>query len=144
MERAKQEMKRSIRALPDYTKFLVVFYNSDIVEPPDQEGWQTARSVVVRRFTRWLEGLSPKGGTEPLPAFRRVFSEEERPDVIFFLTDGEITSMKPDSIERLNTGGFKTVINTIAFGDDSSQDLLKKIAKDSGGVYRFVRSGGPP
>jgi len=144
MDRAKQEMKRSIRALPDYTKFLVVFYNSDIVEPPDQEGWQTARSTVVRRFIRWLEDLSPKGGTEPLPAFRRVFSEEERPDVIFFLTDGEITSMTPDSIERLNTGGFKTVINTIAFGDDSSQDLLKRIAKDSGGIYRFVRSGGPP
>lgn len=144
LERAKDELRKSIRALPDYAKFIVVFYNSDIVVPPDQETWQTARASNVRRFVRWLEKLIAEKGTLPFPAFARVFSEKERPDVIFFMTDGEITSMRPGQVAALNQGGLSTVINTIAFGDDSSQDLLKQIAQDSGGVYRFVSARGRP
>ncbi|MCH2149463.1 MAG: VWA domain-containing protein [Phycisphaerales bacterium] len=144
LERAKEELRKSIRGLPDYAKFLVVFYNSDVVVPPDQETWQTARTSNVRRFIRWLDKLIAEKGTQPFPAFSRVFAEQERPDVIFFMTDGEITSMRPDQVSAMNRGGLSTVINTIAFGDDSSQDLLKQIAQDSGGVYRFVSVRGRP
>ena len=93
-----------------------------------------------------MQRLGADGGTNPLPAFTRVFGLKERPDVIFFLTDGEITSnsMRPENVAALNNRGLRTVINTIAFGDNSSQDLLMQIAMESGGVYRFVQSGGRP
>ena len=66
--------------------------------------------------------------------------------VLLFLTDGDITSMSAQQVAELNDRGLRTVINTIAFGDDTSQDLLVQIAQDSGGVYRFVDTtrGGRP
>ncbi len=97
-----------------------------------------ARSPVINGVANWIDRVSVGGLTVPLPAFRRVFGLEERPDVIFFLTDGEITSMSAQQVAQLNDRGLRTVINTIAFDDDRSQDLLMQIAKDSGGVYRFV------
>ena len=144
MDRAKNELRRSLRALPDFAKFLIVFYNDGLVIPPDLDTWKTARTTTVRKFNRWLEKLEPDGGTEPLPAFQRVLSESSPPDVIFFLTDGAISSMTAEEVDMLNRRGLKTVINTIAFGDDSSQERLKKIAEDSGGVYRYVSGGGGP
>ena len=145
MERAKTELRRSLRALPDFAKFIIVFYNDGLVMPPDLETWKTARPSTVRKFEQWLKKLHPHGDTKPLPAFRRVFSPDfSQPDVIFFLTDGAITSMTAEDVDLLNRRGLKTVINTIAFGDDSSQALLKQIAQDSGGVYRYVSGGGGP
>ena len=144
MERAKAELRRSIRALPDFAKFYVVFYSDRLAEPPSQEGWNLARAPVIRRISNWIQGLYAKDNTIPLPAFRRVFSLKERPDVIYFLTDGEITNMTARQVAALNNRGLRTVINTIAFGDASSQALLKQIALDSGGVYRFVESGRRP
>lgn len=138
MKAAKQELLRSIRSLPDYAKFYIVFYDDFVEEPEMQESWLLARSPVINGVANWIRRLGANGGTNPLPAFRRVFDQDERPDVIFFLTDGEITSMSPGQISALNDRGLRTVVNTIAFGDDSSQDLLMKIAQDSGGVYRFV------
>lgn len=144
MDRAKNELRRSLRALPDFAKFLVVFYNDDLVIPPDLETWKTARTTTVRKFNRWLEKLIPDGGTKPLPAFQRVLSESNPPDVIFFLTDGVITSMTAEEVDQLNRRGLKTVINTIAFGEASGHELLKQIAQDSGGVFRFVSGGSKP
>ena len=138
MKEAKKELLRSIRSLPDYAKFYIVFYSDFIEEPENQETWLLARAPVISGVANWVRRLDAKGGTIPLPAFRRVFSLDERPDVIFFLTDGDITSMAPEQVAALNDLGLRTVVNTIAFGDDASQELLIKIAQDSGGVFRFV------
>ena len=70
-----------------------------------------------------------------------VLAKEFRPDVVFFLTDGEVQNFTAAECAALNAGGKRVVINTIAFGDPTSQTLLKQIASDSGGVYRFVPSG---
>ena len=72
----------------------------------------------------------------------QVFSIEERPDVIFFLTDGEIPRAEEtlETVTLLNSRGRRVVINTIAFGDPASQELLREIARRSGGIYRFVAS----
>ena len=77
-----------------------------------------------------------------MPAFDQVFSLKERPDVIFFLTDGEIPRAEETlaTVTMLNARGRRVVINTIAFGDPASQELLREIARRSGGIYRFVAS----
>ena len=102
-----------------------------------------ARAPIIRRISNWVQGLHANGGPNPLPAFKRVFGLDERPDVIFFLTDGDITRMKAANVAALNDRGLRTVVNTIAFGEATSQELLMQIALESGGVYRFVESGGP-
>ncbi|MCA9294948.1 MAG: VWA domain-containing protein [Phycisphaerales bacterium] len=139
---ARGELIRSLRNLPDYAQFFVVFYSTDILLPPMQRSaWLNARPSIVSRFGRWLDGVTPEGGTEPSDAFIMLFSLDVRPDVIFFLTDGEIPGGTAQEVRTLNSSGKKVVINTISFGGNASQDTLRQIAADSGGTWRHVDSG---
>jgi len=145
MSVAKRELAQAIQRLPDYAQFYVLLFASGTIEPSTQSGWTRARRTMVTRFLAWLNGsrdAEPTGGTQPKPAFVQVFSLELRPDVIYFLTDGEISDFTAADVAQMNGKGRRVIINTIAFGDPSSQDLLKRIAEQSGGVYRFVPSGG--
>lgn len=139
---AMRELSQSITDLPDYAYFYIVLFSSGATVPPMQEGWNRARPSTVRHFIRWLGQVAPRGATQPRSAFSQVFSLKERPDVIFFMTDGEITNFSAEEVAAHTSRGRRVVINTIAFGDPSSQDLLRDIARESGGVYRFVPSGG--
>jgi hypothetical protein len=139
---AMRELARSIEALPDYAYFFVALYSSDVTLPPGQRDWTRARPSSTSALIRWLNQIDPRGGTQPVPAFDLVFSLDDRPDVVFFLTDGEIPRSEETlaRVTQLNSRGRRVVINTIAFGDPSSQDLLREIARQSGGMYRFVAS----
>ena len=137
---AMRELARSIETLPDYASFYIVLFSSNIAAPPIQRGWTRARGSTISSLIRWLNRVDPGGGTRPEPAFLQVFSLADRPDVIFFLTDGEIPQGTAGMVWALNSRGKRVAINTIAFGDPASQDQLKDIARRSGGVYRFVES----
>ena len=102
-----------------------------------------ARESTVARFVRWFNQIDPGGGTQPKAAFEQVFSLEERPDVIYFLTDGLIPPETVAVVGAINARGRRVAINTIAFGDPSGQELLKDISARSGGVFRFVPANGP-
>ncbi len=137
-----RELARSIEILPDYAFFYVVLFASEIVVPPMQRGWTRARDATVSRFIRWLNQIDPGGGTQPRSAFRQVFALEDRPDVIFFLTDGQIPPETVATVTGFNSRGRRVAVNTIAFGDPASQEYLKEISHRSGGVYRYVPSVG--
>ena len=139
---AMRELARSISELPDYAYFYVVLFSTDAQTPPMQSGWTRAKPNTVRNFIRWFGRVEPRGGTNPRPAFNSVFSLDERPDVIFFMTDGRITNFTADELPSTKSRGKNVVINTIAFGNPASQDLLRAIARQTGGVYRFVSSEG--
>ncbi len=142
---AMAELIRSISSLPDFAHFHVVLYETEIHWPAWQEGWMRARVRYVDRLVQWLEGISPGGGTQPTPAFQRAFALDVPPDVIFFLSDGIIPAEAPAEIAQMNGArGKRVIINTIAFGDASGQDLLRQVAEDSGGVFKFVPVGDPP
>lgn len=137
------ELARSVDSLPDFAYFHVLLFHSEVVRPQWQQGWQRARAREVTRLVNWLDRIKPGGGTQPIPAFARALSLDVPPDVIFFLTDGQIPQDSPMLIADMNRRGGGVVINTIAFGDPRSQNLLKKISEDSGGMYRFIPVGGP-
>lgn len=138
---ARKELERSIEGLPDFAYFHVALYSSGAVVPDWQDGWNRARRLETLRLHRWLSGIAPSGSTEPLSAFYEVFSLDVLPDVIYFMTDGQIPSQTPVEVLRLNSRGKMVVIHTIAFGDESGREFLQRIAEDSGGTYRFVSPG---
>jgi hypothetical protein len=138
MGEAKDEVYKSIAALPDFASVFVVFYDSS--EPwAFSDRWERVRSSTMQKLKAWLKDVGPSGGTQPMPAFRSVFSLDQRPDVIFFLSDGEIP---PDSIQlirQLNARGKRVTVNTIAFGEDAGSAQLRQIAQESDGQFREVR-----
>lgn len=135
---ARAELIRSIEALPDYASFYIVLFSSETLEPPTQRGWVQARPVNVNRVVHWLNQVDPGGGTVPGPAFRQILSLDARPDVIFFMTDGIIHGFSASEVNAMNRNGQRVVIHTISFGDQGSEELLRQIARDSGGTYRYV------
>lgn len=139
---AMRELSRSIEALPDFAYFHALLFNGDAYRPAWEDGWVRARKGDVAKLRRWLGEQQPTGGTFPLPAFAAVFSLDVPPDVIYFMTDGQIPVDTPAEVARLNSRGKRVVIHTIAFGDQSGREALQKIAQDSGGTYRFVNPAG--
>jgi hypothetical protein len=136
LETCLRELARSVQDLPDYASFFVVLYSSN--PQPFHTEWTRARANAISTLVRWLKDANPGGGTRPSPAFELVMELRDRPDVIFFLTDGLIPRETPEHVAELNRSGRRVTINTIAFGDAAGQELLKAIAQASGGVYRFV------
>ena len=138
LEIAKRELVGAINALPDYAHFYVLLFNNDFIEPPNQKGWTRAKKNAVKQFVTWLTEVDPNGGTAPRSSFLQVFSLDVRPDVIYFLTDGQFQDITAEEISTLNKSGKRAVINTIQFGDRGGEELLRQIARASEGVYRFV------
>ena len=146
LEIALRELARSVDALPDFAFFHVLLFESKTIEPPNQAGWMRARKSIVRQVTRWLATIESNGGTSPRNAFLQVFSLDVRPDVIFFLTDGIFNDISLDELGALNARGKRAVINCIGFGapGEVDQTLLRSIATQSGGQYRFVTTETTP
>ncbi len=144
---ASRELVNSIQGLPDYAHFYVLFFSSDLLAPPMQDGWMPARRSNVNAVVRWINNVDPLGGTLPRTSFQNVFALDVLPDVIFFMTDGIIaeTALTADEVASMNRGSKRVVIHTIAFGDQGSEELLRRIARESGGTYRYIpdRDGSP-
>lgn len=146
MRAAKTELIQSLQALGNFHKFNIVFYNEEPtvlwagkMNFADDKNKETARKFV--------EGIISRGGTrhrKPLVEAIRL-----KPDVIFFLTDGEerdaLTPGQLNDIERLNHqigGGVQ--INVIQFGagQHRESDFLRKLAAQNRGQYVYIDING--
>lgn len=143
---ASRELINAIEGLPDFAHFYVLFFSSDILEPPMQDGWMQARRNNVAAVTRWINNVDPGGGTLPRTSFQNVFALDVLPDVIYFMTDGIIaeSALTAEEITSLNRGRKRVVIHTITFGDQGSEELMRRIARESGGTYRYIPDRGDP
>jgi hypothetical protein len=87
------------------------------------------------RAKRWIFQIRPGGGTLPGDALRMALAM--KPQVVYFLTDGEIPFSTPDVVRRANKS--RVIVHTVALGYEGSADLLKTIAKQNNGEYKFVK-----
>ena len=138
---ALSELKRSISALPDFAQFFVVLYSNGAIYPDFQTTWQRASRGNISRMKKWIDEQSPRGGTYPLQAFDMVYKLPQAPDVIFFLTDGEIPGETAYHLrDYAKNAKRETIINTIGFSSEAGKETLVEIAKEHRGVFRFVPS----
>ncbi len=140
---ALQELSNSLKSLPDFARFYILFYHSTVVEPPSQRGWNRARRSVVRKMVREFQSIQPMGGTNPILAFEEAFELDPLPEVIYFLTDGDSLGFKLNQLTGMMPKK-RIVINTIAFGNNSTQQLLRDIASTTSGKYNFIQTGSVP
>lgn len=138
------ELKRSLNALPDYAQFYVVLYSAGAIRPDfELDGWLKATRANKNRMFQWLDLQSPRGGTFPLEAFDIVFKLPQPPDVIFFLTDGEIPGETIYHVDNYARDlKHEVILNTIGFSSEAGQAPLIELAKRLRGVFRFVPAQG--
>lgn len=134
----KLELEKSLDALVEQAQFIVYFFESEVFTAGNKPKWSEATGRNKGPVFLQLKGLTARGGTNPSPAFRMAFALKPRPDAIYFMTDGLFDGEVVNEVIAMNRAGKKVPIHCIAFGDRSSEALMKKIATDSGGTYTYV------
>lgn len=136
-DRAVDELNRSLNALVPSQKFFVFFFNGVTFPMLNQHSAKLTAATPGNRnkVLKWIKTLQPDGDTAPEDALERAL--KLKPQVIYFLTDGEIPPTTRDTAAKFNRE-HKTVIHTIAFVTEEGAEMLRGIAKDNRGKYRFV------
>ncbi len=135
IEFVKEELKTTIEELRDDSEFHVIFYSSG--QPVEMS---TRRLVPATERNKglafeFIDGIIAQGETDPSKAIERAFAVG--PDLVYLLTDGEFDRAIVDLVKRLNVGD-KVTVHTIGFIYRTGEEVLKKIAGDNGGKYKFV------
>jgi hypothetical protein len=136
-DRAVEELIHSLNLLQPTQKFFIFFYNGVTYPMFEQRNSKLlpATSGNRAKAAKWIKAFRPEGDTAPEDAIERAL--KMKPQVIYFLTDGEIPNTTRSTAQRFNTE-HKTVIHTIAFEYEGGAEQLRGIAVDSKGKYRFV------
>jgi hypothetical protein len=139
-DRARYELLQSIEQLGSDSHYFVIFYN-DNAYPMDADKPIQATQKAVAETVRWVNSVDAIGGTNPLPAL--IYALSLRPDAIYFLSDGQFDPMTIQEMRYRNRPNRRlrtqTIpIHTIAFMDRMTEGLMRSIARNSGGEYRFV------
>jgi hypothetical protein len=135
LERAKYELLQSIDQLSEDQKYFVIFYNHDAI-PMDGKAPIDATEDNFARTRRWVDLVGANGGTNPLPALLAALSL--RPDAIYFLSDGLFDGNTITQVRTINRRKGRIPIHSIAFVSRENLGLMRSIARDSGGEFRFV------
>jgi hypothetical protein len=143
-DRAVEELIHSLNLLQPAQKFFIFFYNG-VTYPMEISGVThhaeripklvPATTGIRAKAIKWIKAFHPEGDTAPEDAIERAL--KMKPQVIYFLTDGEIPNTTRSTAQRCNAD-HKTVIHTIAFEYEGGAEQLRGIAADSKGKYRFV------
>ncbi len=138
LETAKLELAGALRALEPDQEFYVIFYDDQMLRmlaPHAPPRLQRATRRNVSLFLDWVGShVQPGGGTVPLESLLTAL--ELQPEVIFFLTDGDIDPATAAMVHLRNT--HDTVIHTLCFSNDYGEQVMRQIADENRGRYRFV------
>lgn len=134
--RCLNELQRSLTSLTYGQQYLVIFFSSSMDAMPENR-LVDARPEQLKRTLQWIGNHGYGGGTEPWPALKRAIIN--KPDAIFFLTDGVFNDDVVLQVDKIQPETKKKIpIHTIAFEDPIGAKLLKQIADQSGGEFKYV------
>lgn len=136
--RARNELSKTLEFLNEDQEFSIIFFSNHAIPmyaPKEAAGLVKADETTRKKARRWMMSRGAFGDTYPDEAFQMAL--RMKPDVIYFLTDGEFNPSAREVCRRENTDNV--TIHTIAFCTRKGESLLRDIAADNGGRYRFVK-----
>ncbi len=137
LEYVKDEILKTIGNAKGSAKFTVVFFNSFAELPPNPR-WISGRDELAT-IANWVNGVHARNGTSPMRGMEAALLFDPPPDVIYLMTDGLFDAAEVQMIKALNRRLKRPAqIHTIAFMQRGGELLLKQIAQDAKGTYRFV------
>jgi hypothetical protein len=134
----RQELRKAADRLKDAQAFDIIFFSEDNYLALDKQ-LLLAKPEVKRKAYEFLDKTSPHGSSDPIPGLRAAFATQ--PQLVYILTDGDFPNNAQvlEELRKLNKDK-KVKINTIAFMDrgEEYEKLLKQIAEENGGLFKFV------
>ena len=138
-QRAKLELVNALGKLKPEQRFFVVFYTNETYPmffPDNTIELIEASQRNLGRVFHWIEQSQVQGGTQPQVAIAMTL--KLKPDVVFFLSDGDIP-FETQGVVKYNNGG--SAVHTITFGSDVGAKIMRQIAVRNHGEYRFIPDG---
>jgi hypothetical protein len=138
----KQELARSLQTLDSVHQFQIIFYNERPVlfNPTGIAGKLAfATEQTKRRAIGFIETITAEGGTHHVDALKMAI--RLRPDVIFWLTDGDEPRLTDAEIEAVSDKAAGITIHAIEFGtgpQPEAKSFLAKVAAKNGGKFAYV------
>lgn len=129
---ARRELIASVKRMDSGMELEVIFFTNNVTRVFGGFKSLKNRTEVVAD----IQNANPvTGGTPVMPGLSEAI--QMQPDAIFLLTDGDFN--EGDISARVRSLNSESIpINTIAFVNRSMESVLKKVASDSGGDYRYV------
>ena len=137
----KAELARVIKMLPPTTQINILTFDANF------KAWQKQLQPLAgsgrARAVGYVRSINTGSGTNVYDSLEHAL-KDKRVDTIYLLTDGQPTRGKitdaPTILKEIAKQNRVrgATIHCIAFGEES--DLLKKLAAQNGGQYRFVDS----
>lgn len=137
IEALKRELLKSVTNLGGNGSFSIILFSDGAYPLGNDVKWTDANDTGKRRARDWIERIVAQGATVPGPAFDLIFKLRPRPDAIYFMTDGEFDPGVPVEVWRQNRTA-KVPVHCICFESRGSEEMMKKIARESDGTYTFV------
>ena len=135
LDETKTELMASIRMLTSrQQKFFVFFYDNTTYPWPGPQSLRYAIQKNIDDCETWARSITGGGGTEPTDALLAAIGMN--PDVIFFMSDGLFDEKVCDKV-RVARGNKLIAIHTISFIDKSGESVMRRIAEENRGAYRF-------
>jgi len=142
-----KELKRSISELSDKQQFTVIFFQAGSAVEVPPRGWKNATSDTKKKVADWITlasgNIIPRGSTNPVQALNLAM--RYRPELVFILSDnitghGRYEVDRSNLLKMLNDANEdrKIKINTIQFLYPDPLNTLKEVAKQHGGVFKFI------
>lgn len=136
---ARKELRASLARLDTSRKFQVLFYDAELHFL--QKGGDSVLQATDtnRRLARqFINSQQPTGRAMHKLALEAAL--QSKPDVIFFLTDGEVPELSArDLAELKSTNRRRTQINVVEFGHGAKleRNWLEQLAREHRGSYRY-------
>lgn len=131
----KRELKRCLAELRPMQKFHVIFFSGgEPIEGP-AKGLTWASDRWKRRYYKFIEQVETDIKTDPRRSVKRAL--ELVPDLIYLLSDGGFDADIADQITKWAKAS-KIKINTLAYAWERGGGVLRQIAEQTGGIYRYV------
>lgn len=155
--RAKNELLRSVSNLTAEQSYVVILFSwrTKTMRYDRPPAWVTAEKDHLLKLTRWLNSTTLSSGTDPRDALS--LAKSMQPDAIYLLSDGQFNHPNTPSSETgwLLTNGERSQlgvlegipahmssipIHSISFENPFTKDSMERIAKLSGGNFRYVQT----
>ena len=169
-ELLKKELVKSLSKMPTGTQFQIIYFSDfawahnevDSKKSREFEGarwtitpdntnvsiprfrYVSASMATLRKSREIIEDSDNPGGTNWGSGLFMALAASPKPDVIFFMTDGNRSDAEGwiDAVTRYNARGKKTVIHTTAMMEPDAAEELDQLAKRNGGKFTVVKSDG--
>jgi hypothetical protein len=135
--RARNEALRIVESLGPENAFYVLFFHSGGYEGMPVLGPVPATRENIDAMTNWLFSTGHRFGSDPSRAVRRALGMVPAPATVWLISDGGFSRGAAQAIREANET-VNARINTIDLYNAAGEPVMRQIAADNHGEYRFI------